>query len=78
MDGMDRVDLLEAGKKIEPKAAPAPVKCKLKFPGLILYGKAVRRVNERIYKLAIDKTTTVEAGDLEALKKQEPNLHIVR
>lgn len=64
-------------KKNADSKAGAPVKCKLRFKGLILYGRAVRKINGRRYDLSIDQVTFVEAQDLEALKKQEPNLHII-
>jgi hypothetical protein len=66
----------ETPKKPEAKTG-APVKCKLQFKGMIQYGKAIRKVNGRKYELSIDKPVLVEAQDVEALKKREPNLYII-
>lgn len=66
----------EAPKKVEAKN-PALVKCQLRFSGIIQYGKAIRKVNGRRYELSIGQVTAVEAQDLEALKKREPNLYII-
>jgi len=66
-----------AEKKIEVKAGAA-VKCRLQFKGLVQYGRAIRKVNGRKYHLVIDAETLVDAHDLEALKNQEPNLHIIK
>lgn len=74
-DSTEKNSNIQAEKSAEK--AGAPVKCKLQFNGLVLYGRSIRKVNGRKYDLTIDDETLVKQEDLAALKKQEPNLHII-
>lgn len=57
---------------------PVFCKCRLHFKGPVEYGRAIHKVKGITYDLEVAAWTEVDLAHLEALKKAEPNLEVLK
>lgn len=57
---------------------PIYCKCRLRFRGPAQYGRAIHKIKGATYDLELQSFTEVDLAHLEALKKAEPNLEVLK